>query len=138
MPADHTAQAVGGHETLLVVEDNTQLRELATLILRRKGYQVLTADTGEAALALLEYHHGPLHLLLTDVIMPGLNGRQLYELVAQRYPDVAVLYMSGYIDEAVVKSESIERAESFLQKPFSVQALAGRVRALLDGKKSIG
>jgi two-component system, cell cycle sensor histidine kinase and response regulator CckA len=138
LPADHPAPAAGGNETVLVVEDNVQLRELATMILRRKGYQVLTADTGEAALALLEYHHGPLHLLLTDVIMPGLNGRQLYEQVALRYPGIKVLFMSGYIDEAVVKSEMIERAESFLQKPFSVQVLAGRVRALLDGKKSAG
>jgi two-component system, cell cycle sensor histidine kinase and response regulator CckA len=133
--ADKTALPAGGNETVLVVEDNAQLLELATMILRRKGYQVLATDTGEAALALLEFHHGPLHLLLTDVILPGLNGRQLFELVVQRYPGVKVLFMSGYIDEAVVKRESIEQAESFLQKPFSVQTLAGRVRALLDRQR---
>jgi PAS domain S-box-containing protein len=136
--ADATAHAAGGNETVLVVEDNNQLRELATLILRRKGYEVLTADHGAAALALLEYHRGPLHLLLTDVIMPGINGRQLYERVAQRYPNVKVLFMSGYIDEAVVRREFIERPESFLQKPFSVTALAERVRALLDGAAGAG
>ncbi|MFW6374526.1 MAG: ATP-binding protein, partial [Thermodesulfobacteriota bacterium] len=132
-PAFDRAEATRtGTETVLLVEDNRQVRELAEVILKREGYTVLTADSGKAALAGLNHHDGALHLLLTDVVMPGMNGRELYEQVADRYPKVKVVYMSGYTDNVIAHRGVMDPGIHFIQKPFSVNGLAAKVRDVLD------
>jgi CheY-like chemotaxis protein len=98
------------------------------------GYTVLEAPDGAAALKLAEAHAEPIHLLLTDVVMPEMGGGELAARLARARPDVRVLYMSGYPDDAVVRHGILEAQTSFLQKPFSLEGLARRVRDVLDGK----
>ena len=121
-----------GAETVLLVEDNDLVQELAVTILKRQGYMVLTAASGDEAMALLDRYEGPVHLLLTDVVMPGMNGRQLFEKATPVHPDLKVLYMSGYTDNVLADRGVEETAGHFIQKPFSVNALAAKVRAILD------
>ncbi len=121
-----------GTETVLLVEDNNQVRRLALAILGRMGYGVIDASSGKEALDLLESHQGPLHLLLTDVVMPGMNGKQLYEKVSEAYPQVKALYMSGYTDNVIARRGIIDEGVRFIQKPFSINALAAKVREALD------
>jgi PAS domain S-box-containing protein len=116
----------GGEETILLVEDEEDVRALAAEILRRQGYRVLTAPAGEAALRLAVSHGDPIHLLLTDVVMPGMNGPDLAALVTMMRPATRVLYMSGYAEETA----GLEGA--LLRKPFGPDALARRVRRVLD------
>jgi len=121
-----------GTETILLVEDNRQVRDLAEIILKREGYSVLTAESGHEALAVLDIHDGVLHLLLTDVVMPGMNGRELYQQVADRYPEVKVVYMSGYTDNVIAHRGVMDSGIHFIQKPFSVKDLAAKVQDVLD------
>ncbi len=121
-----------GSETILLVEDSGQLRKLARTILKQRGYTVLVAAGGKEALALLEHHEGPVHMLLTDVVMPDMNGKQLFEQISARYPDIKTLYMSGYTDDVIVHHGVLEEGVHFIQKPFPVNALAIKVRELLD------
>ena len=121
-----------GWETILLAEDNEQVRQLAVDILKQQGYEVLAANSGDAALAALGSHEGPLHMLLTDVIMPGMNGRELYDQISARFPQVKVLYMSGYTDNLIADRGILDEGVHFIQKPFSVQALAAKVRTVLD------
>ncbi len=121
-----------GAETVLLVEDNDLVQELAVTILKRQGYMVLTAASGDEAMALLDRYEGPVHILLTDVVMPGMNGRQLFEKATPVHPDLKVLYMSGYTDNVLADRGVEETAGHFIQKPFSVNALAAKVRAILD------
>jgi PAS domain S-box-containing protein len=121
-----------GSETVLLVEDHDQVRELAEAILRRHGYNVLPAGNGEAALALMERYTGPLHLVLTDVVMPQMSGKALFERLAELHPGLRVLYMSGYTDNVIAHRGVIDGGVNFIQKPFAVQALAGKVRQVLD------
>ena len=116
---------------VLLVEDNEQVRDLSLAILKQKGYTVLVADSGKKALALLDRHDGPVHLLLTDVVMPGMNGKQLFEQVSERYPDVRVLYMSGYTENIIAHHGVMGDGVQFIQKPFSVKSLAAKVREAL-------
>ncbi len=120
-----------GSETILVVEDNQQVRDLVHSILTRRGYTVLVAESGKAALTLLDEHDGPVQLLLTDVVMPELNGRKLFERVRERCRDTKVLYMSGYTDDVIVHRGVLDSGVSFIQKPFLVEALAAKVREVL-------
>jgi CheY-like chemotaxis protein len=101
-------------------------------VLERFGYAILEAPNGETALRLAAKHHGPIHLLLTDVIMPGLSGRQLAEQLVQLRPDMKVLYASGYADQAIVHHGILDSDIAYLQKPFTPETLARRVRQVLD------
>ena len=127
-----TAEPGRGTETVLVVEDAASVRMVTRQVLERYGYAVLEAPNGDTALRLAAKHHGPIHLLLTDVVMPGLSGRQLAEQLAQLRPDMQVLYVSGYGDSAVVHHGILAAGVAYLQKPFTPESLARRVRDALD------
>jgi signal transduction histidine kinase len=131
--ADAAAVDAGGDETLLVVEDEPTLRRLVERVLTRAGYQVHTAPDGAAALELLEAHGESVDLLLTDVVMPGMSGRQLVREVIGRFPDMRVLYMSGYTDGAMVDDGGLLAEDvSLLEKPFREAVLLEAIRAVLE------
>jgi CheY-like chemotaxis protein len=116
--------------TIVVVDDQDEVRSLMAMMLRRKGYNVLDAASGAEAIRLIESHHAPIDLLLTDVMMPGIGGRELYEYVSKRHPDMKVLYVSGYTDDTF---HGKQVGDAFLQKPFLLDTLAKRVRDILEG-----
>lgn len=122
-----------GQETILLVEDNEQVRNLILKILERLGYKILVAQDGASALTILENHDGPVELLLTDVIMPEMNGRELFDRVSSSDPGIKVLFMSGYTDNVIAHHGIDDEGLNFIQKPFAVQALASKVRNVLDG-----
>jgi CheY-like chemotaxis protein/two-component sensor histidine kinase len=133
---DHVASGskptLCGTETVLVVEDSELLRNLITQFLRDSGYKVLIAPDGQQALQVADECAGAIDLLLTDVVMPVLGGQELAAKLSTKYPDLAVLFMSGYTDSALVHQGAIEGDRSFLQKPFSPDVLLARVREVLD------
>ncbi len=122
----------GGSETVLVVEDDTMVRTLVRDVLSRSGYTVLEAQGCGDALRICERHKGPIDLLLTDVVMPEANGRELAETLVSLRADMRVLYMSGHTEDAIVEHGILEQGIAFLAKPFSPQALARKVRETLD------
>ena len=122
-----------GTETILLVEDDPSVRALTRHVLRGGGYTVLEAEDGPAAVAQAAAHPGPIHLLMTDVVMPGLGGREVAERVSAGRPGVLVLYTSGYADDAVVRHGLVEENVHFLQKPFLPSLLLHKVREVLDG-----
>ena len=126
------AAAAGGTETILVVEDEDQIRTLVRGVLRASGYTVLEARHGEEAVRLGEERPEPIHLLLADVVMPGMHGPELAERLVARHPGLKVLYMSGYTDQAVVERGVLQAGAPFLQKPFTPAVLRRKVRELLD------
>ena len=126
------ARAPRGTETVLLVEDAAGVRAVTKQVLERQGYVVLEAPDGEAALQLAHRHRGPIHLLLTDVVMPRVSGRELAERLTQVRPDMKVLYASGYTDDSVVRHGILELGTAYLQKPFSPESLARKVRDVLD------
>jgi PAS domain S-box-containing protein len=126
------APGARGSETVLVVEDEEALRRLAERSLERAGYTVLTAAGGAEALALLERHEGRVALVVTDVIMPGMSGRELATRVSERYPRVRLVFTSGYTDDAIVERGELEADTHFLGKPYTAAALTGKVREVLD------
>lgn len=103
-------------------------------VLEMLGYRVLEAAGGGAALLICEQHEGPIQLLVTDVVMPGMSGPELAERLARLRPEMRVLYMSGYTDDAIVHHGILEEGASFIEKPFSLDALARKVREVLDAK----
>jgi nitrogen-specific signal transduction histidine kinase/CheY-like chemotaxis protein len=121
-----------GTETILVVEDEDEVREVAVRILSGQGYKVLEATKGIDAFLICTEHDGPIHLLLTDVVMPKMSGRELAETLMSIRPGIKVLYMSGYTDNAIVHHGVLETGVDFIQKPFAVDALARKVRDVLD------
>jgi two-component system cell cycle sensor histidine kinase/response regulator CckA len=131
-PAVHPTDS--GNETVLVVEDDAQVRQVATRALARAGYSVLVASGADDALAACESHDGPLDLLLTDVVMPGVSGRDLALRLAVRYPGLRTLYLSGYTESAIFHRGVLPADASVLSKPFTPSALAERVREVLDGR----
>ncbi len=125
-----------GTETILLVEDNVGLRRLACRVLDPAGYAVLAAATGEEALRLLEEHQQPIHLLLTDLVMPGMSGRHLAEHLALTHPALKVLYMSGYTSDTLVRHGVLEAQVAFLSKPFTAVSLLQKVREVLDANRT--
>jgi PAS domain S-box-containing protein len=121
-----------GWETILLVEDEGTLRQLAREILEEHGYVVLEAAGANQAIQIVRRHPGPIHLLFTDVVMPGMNGRALAEALAAERPGLPVLYTSGYTDDVIAHSGALASGASFLEKPFSARALLEHVRAALD------
>lgn len=121
-----------GHESILVCEDDAALRDLTCRTLQSKGYDVLSATSATKALEVAGAHAGPIHLLVTDVIMPGLNGRQLAEALQSVRPDVGVLYVSGYTSDVIAHHGVLDEGVEFLEKPFSSTELLLRVREVLD------
>ena len=125
-----------GTETILLAEDEAAVRGLTRTILTACGYQVLEAADGDEAVRVAVEHEGPIHLLLTDVVMPGVGGRAVAERLTEQYPGIRVIYVSGYTDDAVIRHGVLRDVVNFIQKPFTPAALARRVRDVLDGKKS--
>ena len=122
----------GGTETILVVEDEMSVRRLTGEFLASNGYRVLEAQDGGEALQVCEKHRGPIHLLVTDVVMPGMSGRDLAVRLAGQRPEMKVIYMSGYTDDTIVQHGVLEEGILFLQKPFSLDELASVVREGLE------
>jgi DNA-binding NtrC family response regulator len=121
-----------GSETILLVEDEQAVRNLVYRVLERCGYRVLKADHPQRALRLSDAQEGKIHLLVTDVVMPGMGGKALAERLASSHPETKVLYMSGYTDDAIVHHRVLEAGLDFLQKPFTPEKLARKVREILD------
>ena len=137
-PVDETSAVVAttaprGNETILLVEDEAQILKLGQSILTRIGYTVLTAQTPAAALELIAGHDGPIHLLVTDVVMPGMNGRELQARVAALKPGIRSLFMSGYTLDVIAHQGVVADDIHFLEKPFTIASLSHNVRAILDG-----
>ncbi|HEY4100449.1 MAG TPA: response regulator [Gemmatimonadales bacterium] len=134
---DHVTEigaAPTGTETILLVEDEEAVRSVVRQALDRHGYKVLVAPDGAAAIGILTASDQPVHLLITDVVMPGLSGRQLAEQFATMRPAARILFMSGYTTDAVVRHGVLDPGIAYLQKPFSPAALLRKVRQVLDGR----
>jgi CheY-like chemotaxis protein len=123
-----------GEKTILLVEDDESIRRLAAGILGLYGYTVVPAGDGEEALRLAGAHEGEISLLLTDVVMPRMGGRELYDRIRQQRPEIKVLYMSGYTDNAIVHQGVLDQGTAFLQKPYSPTSLAKKVREVLEAR----
>ncbi len=134
VPAEQEAPTPGT-ETVLMVEDEEAILNLGRTILERHGYTVLTATTATDALAQAERYEGPIHLLITDVVMPGLNGKELTTRLTALRPGIKALYMSGYTADVIAHHGVIDQDVEFMQKPFSVSTLVQKVRALLNPPK---
>jgi two-component system cell cycle sensor histidine kinase/response regulator CckA len=123
---------LNGSETVLVVEDESMVRRMVREVLEHHGYRVLEAANGAEALAVLKQTHESVDVILTDVIMPLLGGRQLIEQAITLYPRLKILYMSGYTEDSIVQEDPLDRNIAFIGKPFAPEALARKVRAVLD------
>jgi CheY-like chemotaxis protein len=127
----------GTGETILLVEDEPSILRLGKRLLERMGYRVLAANGAAEALHLAEEHGGKVDLLLSDVIMPEMNGRELAQEVLRRYPRVKHLFMSGYTADVIANQGVLDEGVNFIQKPFNYDDLARAVRAALEGKTSV-
>jgi CheY-like chemotaxis protein len=128
--------ASGGSETVLLVEDEDSVRKLVRETLEAGGYRVLEAANGQAALALAARHPQPIHLIITDVVMPGLSGHELIQQLLPARPDAKILYLSGYSEDEVASSSAPGVPKAFLQKPFTLQSLSLKVREVLGSAAS--
>ncbi|HEV2444560.1 MAG TPA: ATP-binding protein, partial [Candidatus Sulfopaludibacter sp.] len=124
--------AVRGSETILLVEDDEMVRRLVRETLEREGYKILEAQDSEDARRMAEQYEGAIPLMITDVVMPKVNGRDLARQLVRRRPEMKVLYMSGYTDGAIVNSGLLQKDVAFLQKPFTPSSLAEMVRLVLE------
>ncbi len=131
------AAAAGGSETILLVEDDNRVRGLISNMLRKNGYTVLLASQGDQALEIAARYSGRIHLLLTDVVMPGMSGRVLSERLTVARPDARVLFMSGYSDDAILRHGVRSAGTHFVQKPFSIDLLAQKVREALSAPSNV-
>jgi len=129
---NHTNEILKGTETVLLVEDEGSILNLANIVLQRYGYKVIAASTPKKALAMVQEYDARIHLLITDVVMPEMNGWELKEQLQKNIPEIKVLFMSGYTANIVAERGVLERNVEFLQKPFTVEFLAQKVREVLD------
>ena len=127
-----------GTETVLVVDDQEEIRKLAQVVLKSKGYRVAVAASGWEALLYSERHAGPIHLILTDIMMPGMTGQELAERLRPLRPEMAVVFMSGYLESRSAQSGNLQAGAGFLSKPFSPDSLAAKVREALGSPRSAG
>ena len=123
-----------GNETILVVEDEPMIRELIETMLKSRGYSVLTVDNPVHAADFAARHSGPIHLLLTDVVMPGISGREIATQISAQRPDTKVIFISGYTPNAIVHHGVLDEDLNFLQKPFTAVTLTNKVREVLNGR----
>ena len=130
-------ESLTGTETVLLVEDEDVVRDMATEILRESGYHVLEAQHGHEALLLGKQYDGEIHLMLTDVVMPHMSGRELADQLSPLRRQMKVLYMSGYTDDAIVHHGVLEEGTAFIAKPFSMGALTRKVREILDAPEAV-
>jgi CheY-like chemotaxis protein len=128
---DKKAGPVTGSETILIVEDDEMVRNFTARVLKGCGYRVLIAADGGEAVRVSGAHEGPIHLMLTDVVMPGMSGQELGERLMVSRPGIKVLYMSGYTDNAIVHHGVLDKEKAFLQKPFTPDSLGRKVREVL-------
>jgi len=136
-PENAAEPAVRSRETILLVEDEPAMLKMTAVILRKHGYIVLPADTPGEAIRLAREHGGVIHLLITDVVMPEMNGRDLARNLLSLYPEIKRLFMSGYTADVIAHRGVLDEGVDFLQKPFSKEVLAAKVREVLDGGLSI-
>jgi CheY-like chemotaxis protein len=136
MPAPARAPAelpiLPGHETILIVEDNAEVRGLARRILQKQGYTLLEVQNGQEALQLVTQYPEPIHLVLTDMIMPGMNGKVLAEELLRRRPELKIIFMSGYANNIIAEPGDLNSQSAFVQKPFSAKTLVQKIQAALD------
>jgi len=134
-PAPAAAPPQADREVVLLVEDEYGVRKLVRKMLVQQGYRVIEASSGEEALRLCDRHSGSIHLLLSDVVMPNMSGRELAERLCAARPDLRVLYMTGYTEDAIVQHGVLEPGVAVLNKPFLSDALARKLRDVLDNGK---
>jgi two-component system, cell cycle sensor histidine kinase and response regulator CckA len=127
---------ISSTETLLIVENEAAIRNLLQMALRKNGYTVLAAESGREALDLVSTHSGPIHLLITDVMMPDIDGPELVRRLSAIRPETRTLFMSGYMDDALGEQGVLPSSVNFIQKPFSPSTIAQKVRDILDGTSS--
>lgn len=126
-------ESLQGSETILLVEDDDMVRDSALRILQRYGYRVLKAKDGKEALGICQQHEGPIHLMVTDVVMPGMNGKELSRRIESLYPGTKMLYMSGHAGDVIAHHGVLDPQTNFLNKPFSPEVLARKVGEILKG-----
>jgi PAS domain S-box-containing protein len=129
---ESSKEALGGQETVMIVEDQEEVRNFASQVLEGFGYRVLAAKDGPDAVAVATHHSAPIHILLTDVVMPGMNGRQLADQLTAQRPDMKVLFTSGYTQEVIAHHGVLDADVDYLSKPYSPETLATRLREVLD------
>jgi len=134
--AGQPAVAKRGNETIIVVEDNSLVRELTVQMLQILGYHALAFSSGPDCLEAIRCYDGPMDMLLTDVVMPTMNGRELYQCLAQLKPNLRVLYMTGYARDAIAKHGILEKGTHLVQKPFTLMTLGAKVRERLDSQRA--
>jgi len=127
------AQSAAGAETILLIEDDVTVRSAVSMMLTTRGYAIMEAADGDEAIALSDTSEQPIHLVLSDLMMPGLSGQQSVDRIRQSRPEIMALYMSGYTDDSMIQAGLLGSKTSFIQKPFSGEEIAARVRGLLDG-----
>ena len=127
-----SVENVGGSEIVLIVEDDKSLRKLARTVLKQKGYKVLVAENGEDALRVSKEHKGPIDLMIADVVMPKMSGKETAERLQPLYPQMKIIYMSGYTDDSIIHRGVLAPGLNFIEKPFTPEMLARKVREVLN------